>query len=123
MTSFDVAAVSLFILSIIPGLLGSKIIATRLVLGSVSFKSSKVFSSVQPGGIATRLSKPATKASTSGLSRYCNNDGDRPRYLLSRLRRRRVHRCRLLLRLRGERPCRRRAAEQRDEVAPFHVWM
>jgi hypothetical protein len=28
-----------------------------------------------------------------------------------------------LLHARRERPCRRRAAEQRDELAPFHVWM
>src|SRR5262249_4024576 len=28
-----------------------------------------------------------------------------------------------LLRARRERPRRRRAAEQRDELAPFHVWM
>src|SRR5262249_41365668 len=31
--------------------------------------------------------------------------------------------CRLLLRARRERPRGRRAAEQRDECAPFHVWM
>jgi hypothetical protein len=28
-----------------------------------------------------------------------------------------------LLRARRERPRRRRAAEQRDELAPLHVWM
>jgi hypothetical protein len=33
------------------------------------------------------------------------------------------HRHRRLLRVRRERPSRRRAAEQRDELAPLHVWM
>jgi hypothetical protein len=33
------------------------------------------------------------------------------------------HRHRWLLRFRRERPCRYRASEQRDELAPLHVWM